>query len=172
MNTLTTRVLAAAGALAVTSALGLTAAPAFAADATFPPTAVADYYATAMDTPLAVDAASGILANDLDGGNAGLVIESVTLSSGGTLGQSADGSFTFTPDAGFTGTAHFIYRDVASGFVSNYADIWIDVTFTPKKLVGAPDFYTTPVDTQLISVGGHQRPHHERPGRDLRRRNR
>lgn len=154
MNTLTTRFTAAAGALVVTGTLGLAAAPAYAVDATFPPTAIADYYATGMDAPLTIDAASGLLSNDNSGGNAGLMVEAVTLSAGGTLSANADGSFVFTPDPGFTGTAHFIYNDIASGFVGNSADIFIDVTFTAKKLVGAPDFYTTLQDTPVEGVGG------------------
>ena len=153
MNILKTSIAGLAIAAAVSLPLvGTTAA--FAGDATFPPTAVADNYASEMDAVLTIDAASGLLANDSDGGNAGLMVEGVTLSSGGTLSAAADGSFVFTPDSGFTGTAHFIYHDVASGFQSNSADVFIDVTYTPKQLIGAPDFYTTPMDTPLATTGG------------------
>ena len=130
-----------------------TSTAALAADATFPPVANTDSYSTPQDTPLSIDAASGLLANDLDGGNAGLVVDSVSAVSGGVLDFSPDGHFLFTPDAGFVGTAHFIYHDIASGFLSNDADIWIEVTEVAKKLVGAPDFYTTPMNTTLVMSG-------------------
>ena len=134
-----------------------TATAALAADATFPPVANVDNYTTPQDVPLSIDAAGGLLANDLDGGNAGLVVDAVTLSSGGSLGQNPDGSFLFTPDAGFVGTAHFIYNDVATGFYSNSTDVWIEVTAVATKLVGAPDFYTTPMNTTL-HMSGNGRP--------------
>lgn len=153
MNTIKTAIAGAAIAAAVALPL-VGASAAFAVDATFPPTAVTDHYAAEQGVPLSIDAASGLLANDSDGGNAGLSVDAVTLSSGGTLVAAADGSFLFTPDGGFTGTAHFIYHDIASGFLSNSADVLIDVTYTPQQLVGAPDFYTTPKDTPFTAVGG------------------
>lgn len=148
---------AALAGVVLVSALGLplaSSSAAFAGDATFPPVANADSYSTPQDTQLLVDAGSGLLVNDLDGGNAGLVADSVDTSADGVLDFDADGSFQFTPTPGFVGTAHFVYRDSASGFLSNYADIWIDVTAVAKKLVGAPDFYTTPMDTAFATTGG------------------
>lgn len=122
---------------------------AIAADATFPPVANTDGYATTRNVPISIDAASGLLANDTDGGNGNLRVDAVTLSDGGTLDFAADGSFVFTPDPGFWGTAHFVYNDLAGdGYASNSADVWIEVEH--GQLIGAPDFYTTPVDTQLV----------------------
>jgi hypothetical protein len=142
---------AIAGALALPLIGG---SAAFAGDATFPPTAVADTYSTAQDTQLLVSAANGLLANDSDGGNAGLVADSVSISADGTLDFAADGSFQFTPNPGFVGTVHYTYRDKASGFLSNDADITIEVTAVQHKLAGTPDFYTTPMDTAFSTEGG------------------
>lgn len=159
MSHVTIARIAAIGALtaAVVVAPLVTSTAALAADATFPPVANTDTYTTPRDVPLSIDAAGGLLANDLDGGNAGLVVDAVTLSSGGSLGQNPDGSFLFTPDAGFVGTAHFIYSDIATGFPSNSADVWIEVTAPTVTLVGAPDFYSTPMDTTL-HISGNGRP--------------
>lgn len=144
---------AIAGALAL-PLLGSSAA--FAGDATFPPTAVADYYSTPQDTQLGRDATSGLLLNDSSGGNADLIAESATASPDGTLAFWQDGSFLFTPNQGFVGTAHFTYRVTAGGFASEYTDIWIEVTAVQHKLAGSPDFYSTPIDT-VLGVSGIDR---------------
>ena len=63
---------------------------------------------------LSVDAASGVIANDVD--QAGRVIEvdptfgGATGPANGMLALNADGSFTYTPDAGFEGEDTFSYR--------------------------------------------------------------
>lgn len=155
MNSTATRLAATGAGLLVIASLGLAAAPAYAGDATFPPTAVEDNYSTPQDTQLLVDAANGLLANDSDGGNAGLVVNSVSTSPDGEITFGADGHFEFTPNGGFVGTAHFTYDDVAGSFPSNVSDIYIVVTqAAPYKLVGAPDFYTTPKDTVLETDPG------------------
>lgn len=118
------------------------------------PVANEDHYSTYPGQQLFVPALSGLLSNDTDGGNGVLTIESVTLSVGGKLDQDPNGAFLYIPDAGFVGTAHFIYRAIAGGVLSNYTDLWIDVQPSTHKLVGAPDFYVTPMDT-LFSTGDH-----------------
>lgn len=117
------------------------------------PFANEDHYATYPGQQLFVPAVSGLLANDTDGGNAGLMIESVTLSVGGKLDQDPDGAFLYIPDQGFVGAAHFIYRAVANGVLSNYADVWIDVQPSTHKLAGSPDYYSTPMDTVFTTNG-------------------
>ncbi|MBN2258192.1 MAG: right-handed parallel beta-helix repeat-containing protein, partial [Anaerolineaceae bacterium] len=75
------------------------------------PEAVTDSYATGLNTPLSVDASSGVLSNDTDVDLDTLTAVLVTspAASQGVLSLSADGSFTFTPAAGFTGDASFTY---------------------------------------------------------------
>ncbi|MCU1410908.1 MAG: hypothetical protein JWR04_1615 [Rhodoglobus sp.] len=150
MNLIKTSIAGLAIAAAVSLPLvGTTAA--FAGDATFPPTAVTDNYSTMQDTQLVVDAASGLLANDSSGGNSGLAVNGVTAGVGGNAVASLDGSFVFTPDAGFVGTVHLIYSDVAGGMSSNFADIFIVVTAAPTPLpVAYADSYSTPQDTPLV----------------------
>jgi hypothetical protein len=144
----------ALGGAAIAAALALPlvgSSAAFAGDATFPPVAVADYYSTAMDTQLLVNAANGLLVNDLDGGNAGLVAHTMTLSADGALDFTSDGAFQFTPVAGFVGIAHFTYDDEVGGFLSNHADVYIEVTAPagPSALAN-PDVYETFVNSALV----------------------
>lgn len=69
------------------------------------PDAVDDAYTTPQDQTLVVDA-PGVLGNDtVDGAN--LALESGPTD--GTLSLDADGSFTYTPDAGFAGADSFTY---------------------------------------------------------------
>lgn len=119
-------------------------------DATVPPTANNDHYFAQQDTPYVVSAFEGLLANDNSGGNSGLAVQGVLNSSGGTMIADSDGSFTFTPDPGFVGQVHLTYIDVAGGFTSNIADIYIDVNAAPAPApLANPDFYSTPQDTVL-----------------------
>jgi PKD repeat protein len=83
-----------------------------------PPVATADKYTGAADKPLVVGFANGLLANDKDADLiANLRVANHTKPSGGagTVLVAPDGSFTFTPKAGFTGTTSFLYT-VTDGF--------------------------------------------------------
>ncbi len=77
------------------------------------PQAIADGYAATMDTPLVV-ASGGVLANDLKGGwvNNYERMDALVVSTpaNGTLNLGADGSFTYTPNTGFTGQDTFTYQ--------------------------------------------------------------
>ncbi len=84
-------------------------------------------YTGQLDTPLSVPAGTGVLQNDTLGSPAATVLSfgggalpgtstsnvagaTVGFGTGGTLKLNADGSFDFTPSAGFTGTFSFGYR--------------------------------------------------------------
>ena len=70
------------------------------------PTATNDSYAATSGSTLTVNTASGILTND---GAATPTVLSNTNPASGTLAMNPDGSFTFTPAAGFVGTTTFTY---------------------------------------------------------------
>ncbi len=72
------------------------------------PTAVNDSYDTAMDTPLTVTAA-GVLGNDTGGGLTATPKSAAATAHGGTVTLAANGGFTFTPKAGFSGDDTFSY---------------------------------------------------------------
>lgn len=104
-GSLVSRGLASATALAIAA---LVAAPP--ASAIGDPVANDDTYTTPKDTPLAVSA-PGLLANDIpeDG-----VLSVATPPTNGALDLYSDGSFTYTPTAGFSGQDGFIYRLTAT----------------------------------------------------------
>ena len=90
------------------------------------PTAGDDGYSTAEGSPLAV-AAPGVLASDDDIDGDPLSASLMNDVSSGSLTLNGDGSFVYTPDAGFTGTDGFTY--VASDGLadSTVATVTIDV---------------------------------------------
>lgn len=76
-----------------------------------PPVAGADAYVTPQDTPLVV-AAPGVLSNDGDPDGDTLTVQTSPVSgpANGVVALASDGSFTYTPTSGFTGTDSFTYR--------------------------------------------------------------
>jgi len=75
-----------------------------------PPVADGDSYSTTAGTPLIVEAENGVLINDTDADGDSLVVETVGNPSNGTVQLNEDGSFTYTPNAGFVGTDSFTYQ--------------------------------------------------------------
>ncbi|HLW65289.1 MAG TPA: Ig-like domain-containing protein, partial [Gemmataceae bacterium] len=59
--------------------------------------------------------------------NAPLTAILVSQPSSGTLTLNADGSFTYTPDAGFTGTVTFTYYATDGTNDSNIATVTLDI---------------------------------------------
>lgn len=73
------------------------------------PVATADSYSITAGEVLTVDAATGVLANDSDAEGDPLTATLATDVSNGMLDLDPDGSFTYTPDLGFSGTDEFTY---------------------------------------------------------------
>jgi VCBS repeat-containing protein len=129
-----------------------------------PPVAGADAYATAGDAPLSVPA-PGVLGNDSDQDGDELIAVPVSGPGHGSLTLNSDGSFTYTPDAGFSGADSFTYRARdAAGAESGPATVTIDVQKAPETIVfassrtGNGDIYTLDPDgggslVQLTSGG-------------------
>jgi large repetitive protein len=116
------------------------------------PTANDDSYTATSDTTLNVGAPSGVLANDV---GTGLTTIAGTGPSHGTLTLNPDGSFSYTPTAGFFGTDTFTYsvqdqfgRDSASA-----ATVTITVNL-PAAPAAIDDTYTTTADTALNEGAG------------------
>ncbi len=93
-----------------------------------PPSAEDDFYQTAMDTPLIVEAAAGVLANDSDPEQDPLSASLVDDVSSGELTLNSDGSFHYKPALGFSGKASFTYQASDSLALSNVATATISVT--------------------------------------------
>jgi len=119
------------------------------ATATAPATS-ADLYITQAGTPLAVLAVSGVLSNDTDPNSLSLSATLDQTTSHGTLVLNHDGSFTYTPQAGFIGTDSFTYT--ASDAHSS------SVVTTASIVVGSLNALTSPAQqlTELY-VGYYDR---------------
>ncbi len=89
-----------------------------------------DVYTTPFEVTLTV-ASPGILTNDISPSGASLSVvdpASIALIQGqGTLTVNADGSFTYTPTVGFSGTASFVYTATDGTLVSTLATVTIEV---------------------------------------------
>ena len=130
------------------------------------PVANNDAYTVVHDHALTI-AAPGVLFNDTD--PAGLPLTAVpetaiTTQHGGTVALDADGSFTYTPPAGYYGPDSFTYDASNGGPVSsNPATVTIAVAETAPGGTTA-DAYTVPDDPHLRHVSI------ERPAQRYRRR--
>lgn len=124
-----------------------------------PPTATADGYTVATGNTLTVSAANGVLANDADP-DAGTTLTAVLVSStsNGTLTLNADGSFTYVPNPGFTGTDSFTYRASDGELQSDPVTVTIAVSATPNMgepiIVGPTSGVRAQTLTFLLSVTG------------------
>lgn len=101
------------------------------------PTAVSESYTTNEETPLNVDAANGVLANDTNAVPGTLTAEFVSGTSHGTLVLQTDGSFDYIGlQSDFFGTDSFVYRAKDStGALSNP----VTVTITVDNVDDTPD---------------------------------
>ena len=91
------------------------------------PVAVADTYTVAEDTTLSI-AASGVLGNDTDADGDTLTAAVVTTTANGTLTLNTNGSFSYVPNADFTGADTFTYKVNDGTADSNVVTVTINVT--------------------------------------------
>jgi len=97
------------------------------------PTAADDAYATQQDEALVV-AADGVLANDQDADGDALTAAVVDGPANGTLALGADGSFRYTPNAGFHGTDRFTYKANDGQADSGIATVTVAVEAPAKAM--------------------------------------
>ena len=115
------------------------------------PSAADDHFSVISGNTLNV-AAPGVLGNDSDPQGDPLTAAVVTGPANGTLTMNPDGSISYTPTAGFTGTDTFTYQASDGTHTSNEATVTIDVqAATPvvRNVVGMNDSYTLVQDTTL-----------------------
>jgi VCBS repeat-containing protein len=112
------------------------------------PAAAGDTFSTAEDTALTVPA-PGVLGNDADPDGDPLTAVLVTGPSHGSLTLNANGSFSYTPAADYTGSDSFTYRASDGTLTSNAATATITVTGANDAPAAAGDAYTTAEDTVL-----------------------
>ncbi|MEY3900131.1 MAG: hypothetical protein RI962_1286 [Pseudomonadota bacterium] len=98
------------------------------------PTTISDSYTFIYGQPLTVAASSGVLKNDSDYDSDTLSAVLQSGPSNGTLTLNADGSFTYTPTAGFIGADSFTYRSADGSESSAATQVSITVQAPPLKL--------------------------------------
>ena len=92
------------------------------------------YFVRRDQAPLLVDAGAGVLANDIEAMGGALTVSGSDAASaaGGVVDVQADGSFSYTPPAGFIGDDSFGYT--ADDGVGQTADGVVRVTVGPAQL--------------------------------------
>ena len=131
------RVHAVLAIFALVAALGCTETP------NSPPVAVDDTASTLPDVPFFIDA----LANDYDANGDELQIESYTQPASGTVVESANGRFFYTPPAGFEGSVTFTYTISDGQGLTATATVSVTVVNNPPLAVA--DAASTHADTAL-----------------------
>jgi hypothetical protein len=101
------------------------------------PLAAADGYTTKEDEPLNV-AADGVLANDSDVEDDPLTAVWQSGPMSGTLSLQLNGSFVYTPTAGFSGVDTFSYRADDGLAQSDVATVTLTVVARPSSLIHIP----------------------------------
>src|SRR6266508_342149 len=98
-----------------------------------PPVAVDDAASTFKNTPVTVD----VLANDSDADGDALSVPGLTVPAHGTATLNADGTVTYAPNAGFSGTDTFTYRAFDGTDAGNVATVTVEVINRPPDCSGA-----------------------------------
>jgi VCBS repeat-containing protein len=116
------------------------------------PVGVADSYGMTQGGVLTVRVAEGVLANDSDVDHAAAALSAVSVSaaSNGSVVMNANGSFSYTPTAQFSGVATFTYRVSDGALQSAPVTVTINVADTPDAPVAAGDSYTAVRNTPLV----------------------
>lgn len=98
------------------------------------PIAANDGYTATGNVPISVPANSGLLQNDFDDDLANLTVDVTTptfaTNQNGSVTLQADGSFDYTPPAGFTGADNFTYTLVDNTPIPDCAPRNMDITAT------------------------------------------
>jgi VCBS repeat-containing protein len=116
------------------------------------PVGVADSYGMTQGAVLTVPVAQGVLVNDNDVDHAAGALSAVSAStpSNGSVVMNANGSFSYTPTAQFSGAATFTYRVSDGALQSAPVTVTINVADTPDAPVAAGDSYTAVRNTPLV----------------------
>jgi hypothetical protein len=100
-----------------------------------PPTAVDDAYNVTGNVGVTVPAAAGVLLNDLDGETSPLALTVTSFDAastqGGVVNVASNGSFTYSPPAGYTGPDSFTY-ELSDGALPAAAPATVNLTIANK----------------------------------------
>lgn len=109
-----------------------------------------DYYDATQDTPLAVTAQWGVLSNDFDLDDDALTASVAGQPRNGSVVMAADGSFVYTPKAGFVGTDVFTYTATDSTNAFKTTTVTVTVKVPPNlPPVAGMGTYATNANTSI-----------------------
>lgn len=114
-----------------------------------PPVAGNDSYSTVMDTPLAVGP-PGVLGNDTDPNGDSLTAVLDTTTANGALVLESDGSFSYTPGAGFSGGDSFTYHANDGSLDSPVATVTLTVGASNAAPVAGNDAYAVSHNSERV----------------------
>lgn len=118
------------------------------------PVAAPESYATGVDITLSIGAIAGVLANDTDvDGDLLQAILDDDVDSGDLL-LNANGSFTYTPDLGYSGTDSFTYRANDAVTNSNVVTVTIDISAVGDLSILASLPMDDGVGTSALDISG------------------
>jgi subtilisin-like proprotein convertase family protein len=117
--------------------------PAYTPTANRAPVAVSDSATTPRNTAVNIP----VLANDTDADGNGLTVRTFTQPVSGTLVLNSNGTFTYTPTAGFSGTDTFTYKAFDGTDESNVATVTVRVNSAP---VAVNDSASTTRDRAVV----------------------
>jgi VCBS repeat-containing protein len=113
------------------------------------PVSAADSYTTDEDTPLTIDATTGVLANDSDTDGDPMTATLITGPTNGTLTLNSDGSFNYAPNANFNGADSFVYSAGDGTLSSDATTVSLTINPVNDAPVTAADEYHTSEDAAL-----------------------
>ncbi len=113
------------------------------------PIGTADAYATTEDTELIVNAADGVLKNDLDVEGESLTAVLLTNPTHGTVQFQADGSFRYTPASNYFGNDAFTYAARDATTSSDAVTVSLSVSPVNDPPIAEPDTYSVNEDGVL-----------------------
>jgi len=118
------------------------------------PVANPDSYTTSQNTTLNISAL-GVLQNDSDPDGNPITAVWVSGPSHGTLNMNPNGSFSYTPNSGYTGTDTFVYYATDGQLNSGNATVTITISAVNHAPVANPDSFATNQNTTLVVDSAH-----------------
>ena len=107
-----------------------------------------DTYIVEEEKQLSVGVTNGVLNNDRDPEGSPINASRVSGPANGVLAFNSSGSFTYTPNANFSGTDTFVYR-ASDGAANSNGTVTINVSNINDPPIANPDTYTVNQDVAL-----------------------
>jgi len=116
-----------------------------------PPVAVNDQFSVTENQPLTI-AAPGVLSNDVSPSGLPLTAAIVDQPTNGTVTLNTDGSFQYTPNAGFVGTDSFTYQASDGTLTSGTATVAITVVAQQQQAPTAVNDQYSVTQNQALTI--------------------